>query len=282
MGKSKGLATLLFLCLIYVLTGPPREGKTFYATFKALQILKKGKEKVFSNYPIIYQLDLTKKQKLYNFYVGSYNFFSGPVLGSTTKKQKIQKRILSSIPWTKALMKDTLYDCSIFIDEAYDDYFSREWKDFEKEQLEWFATNGHNLLDVWIIAQNSAFVDVNIRRLTNYFIKMRKQYVFANIGFLWFRAEIFLSESEMTMNNRKMDLSYSKDRLTMRNDVKTAYDTHYFRDTKAEKLYSTWYDILKIVPSRKWSFNYGKIILVSGIFAAIIIFLYIMLKIFII
>ncbi|VVB54270.1 Uncharacterised protein [uncultured archaeon] len=278
--KSGVLAILLF-SLIYVLTGPPREGKTFYATYRALQILKKGKEKVFSNYPIVYAVPLPLSKKVKNRFIKLYNWVNIQLRSGRPDVQLYRPHILSSFVWEKSLMKDPLYDCSIFIDEAYDDYFSREWKEFEKKQLEWFATNGHNLLDVWIIAQNSAFVDVNIRRLTNYFIRMKKRHVLFGMGFLWFEAQTFLSESEMNMNNRKLDLTYSKDRLTLRNDVMNSYDTHYFRDTRKEKTYQTWHDKFQIVPETKFRFNYGKVILVSLVLLSLSVFIEIMLKIFV-
>ena len=225
--KKSTLFLVLVVSLIYVVSAPPRQGKTFYVTYKMMEILKKGKEKVFSNYPIIFEW-LSYRERFKNIF--RY------LLRKPLKKSKI----FSSFMWKKEYMGDPIYDSSIVIDEAYrEGVSSREWKDFSIQQHTWFATNGHNLNDIWLIAQNPARVDTIIREMTNYFIFVKKKYFLWTI-FLWFVIEYHTDDANKKMNREP----YFRERLTLRKDVMKAYDTHYFRDHKEPKLYSTWYDQL--------------------------------------
>lgn len=178
-------------------------------------------------------------------------------------------------------MSDSIYDSTIIWDEAYQDLSSRNWKTFTIEDHKWFATNGHNLNDVWIVVQNPARVDTVIREMANYFIYMQKTYAFFRMGFLWFTAKYYIRESDINMSRKGMDLSYFKDRLTMRSDVMQAYDTHFFRNPAPEKKYETWTEKYNIpLAPEKFSLNYGKGILILSIILGIYIFLYIVSKIF--
>lgn len=217
--------------LIYVVFAPPRQGKTFFCTKKALEALKKGNEKVFTNYPIRLEY-LTNKQKIKNIFLWLF------------RKKLIKPKILSSFVWKREYMKDNIYDSLIIWDEAYRDLSSREWKTFTKDDHTWFATNGHNLNDIYVIAQNYNRVDIVIREMANYFIYIKKK-MFLWHFFLYFIAEFYISEDDFRMRKRDADACFFRQRFLKSKEVMNAYDTHYWRNYKQQKEYITWDEYLK-------------------------------------
>ena len=191
--------------MIYIVAGPPREGKTFWVTYLALkEMARKGKRKrkVFSNYPI--------KHKKYGF----------------------------SYKWDMDLIYD-IRDSVIIIDEAYRDVSSRNHKDFTVDQHTAFATNGHNNNDFWIIAQSPARVDVIIREMTNIFFYVSKYCFPFSKSPLWFTIRGYLSESDLQSQD-----SYSTESILPSKRVKNAYDTHFYGNSNVDIVYTKWFEDL--------------------------------------
>ena len=192
--------------VIYIVWAPPREGKTYYCTRWALRRLRSGKT-VYTNYPIIDS--------------------SG----------------LSSMVWSPELVHESIHDALIIIDEAYRDYNSRNFKSFTEDEHTFFATNGHNNLDIVLIAQNPARVDVVIREMTNVYYFVRKFELPFLSHPLWFRVLGFLDETSMASRDPKQ--AYSSELVFFRRSVASAYDTHYFRRGVSDYQGITWREKLE-------------------------------------
>ncbi len=195
--------------MIYIVWAPPREGKTYFATRWALRRLRSGVP-VYSNYPII-----------------------------------DRRRSLSSMIWTPDLSAESIHDSMIIVDEAYRDYNSRSFKNFTTDEHTFFATNGHNNIDVVLIAQNPARVDVVIREMCNIFFFVRKISIPGISRPLGFRVLGFLDEESMV--SRSKDAAYSSEYVLFRRRVADAYDTHYFRRDAEPYRGVTWASRLGVI-----------------------------------
>jgi hypothetical protein len=200
-GSSRYHHLFLVLIMIYIVWAPPREGKTYFCTRWALGRLRKN-QRVYTNYPII---DSSGR---------------------------------SSMVWTPDLVHESIHDALIVIDEAYRDYNSRSFKSFSGDEHTFFATNGHNNLDIVLIAQNPARVDVVIREMTNIYFFVRKLSLPFVSRPLAFRVLGFLDE--LSMSSRDPKMAYSSELVWFRKYVAQAYDTHYFRKNSQEHTGITW------------------------------------------
>lgn len=140
--------------------------------------------------------------------------------------------------WTPDLVHESIHDALIVIDEAYRDYNSRSFKSFSGDEHTFFATNGHNNLDIVLIAQNPARVDVVIREMTNIYFFVRKLSLPFVSRPLAFRVLGFLDE--LSMSSRDPKMAYSSELVWFRKYVAQAYDTHYFRKDSQEHIGITW------------------------------------------
>lgn len=178
---------------IYIVWGHPGEGKSYNVTREALEGLKAGKA-VFSNYPIIGG----KNGELRSF---------------------IWKPEYASLanPPTNAI---------ICIDEAYRDYNSREFKNFSVDVHTYFATNRHNGLEIYIIAQNPARIDVAIREISQFILCKKVRFLRWILGFKLEYYEFIEDLSARKMGNR--EAYYRKEFHRFSKNVANAYDTSYY------------------------------------------------------
>lgn len=178
--------------MIYIVFGAPGEGKSYACTSFAIDALNKGRT-VFTNYPV------------------------------RTKSGKSTYKWTPDLVYTDKLIKNAV----IIIDEAYRDYSSREYKNFTKDIHTFFATNRHNELEIYLIAQNPSRIDVVIREILNSVILVRKKAIFGKI--IGFKLEYF--EDFETLGKRflsKENLYYAHRFLWFNREVSQAYDTHYY------------------------------------------------------
>ena len=137
----------------------------------------------------------------------------------------------------------------IVIDEGYIDYSSRDFKSFDKETHTFFATNGHNNNDIYLIAQNPARLDLIIREMTNVFIHVRKHSFPWSTAPLWFTVEGFLTQEDFALRHSSPEAVYTRRQLYPSKQVKKAYDTHYYRNGDNDFKYSTWHEYFECMNS---------------------------------
>ena len=174
---------------IKIVFAPPGQGKSYYATHKARKAMEKGRL-VFSNYPI-----LTPKG-------------------------------ISSRIWKPEYALENIQGAMIIVDEAYRDYNSREYKDFTTEVHTFFATNRHNGLDIILIAQNPARVDMVLREITSEFLFMKKIAIPMTEYPLLFVAYGYLDE--LSLANRHLGESDTLTFIPFRRKTAKSYDTHFY------------------------------------------------------
>lgn len=223
--------------MIYIITGPPRNFKTVFATLIALEDMKKNPNKVFTSWPV---------------YSSRMNCFS---------KQ-----------WRREYVFENIYDSTIIIDEAYmwypsrgaggryvnytksvdasgaDSYIFRPGMTAEEHLM--FATNGQNGNDFYFIAQNASRLDTILRELYNVIYHCRRvdipviSTITDLVGIdLPLKAEIrgYEDESFVTIDkycekNDMYNLPFSKLRRVFK-----SFNTHFFRKKGEMRLdYPSW------------------------------------------
>ena len=213
--------------MIRIYWAPPRQGKSFCVTAEHVAQLLEGKRTIYTNYPIVVK---------------------------TT-----DGRYLAPFIWKPELIHQAIVCADITIDEAYIDYSSREYKKFSVDQHTFFATNGHNDLNINLIVQNPARVDLVIREMCSEFIYVKKT---AFPAFLWtIYAEIqnrffkgnfdpsrprplyftlysYLTEKQMASMNP--DDAWQVSRVWFSQVAASAYDTHYYRTQKTPYQGESW------------------------------------------
>lgn len=225
---------ILSVMSVYVLFGPPGSGKSWYVTKVAMTEMRRGTQ-VFTNFPIIFDT-ISFKNVLFNIF--------------RKKANKKPWRIINrSFQMKNEYIDEGLYDKVIIVDEAYREFNSHDWKSFGIDHHTFFATNRHNLNDIWVMAQGYKRVNVVIREMANYYVYMRKKSVPFFIPFiggmpLVFVAEYYLEESDFS--NRHVapkSAEFKKYFFFFTNmATNTAYDTHYFRKQVTRESYDQWED----------------------------------------
>ena len=184
--------------MIYIIWAPPRKGKTYYATWLAIRALKnihKGKgnkRKVFSNYPIYH------------------------------------KKWGSSLYLDRDTLKYDITDSVIIFDEAYRDFNSRTFFKFTKAEHTFFATNGHDNNDIYLIAHGIGRVDSVIREMVDTFFFIKKYGIPFVERPLFFNIEGYIDLIDIAQRHRRNTV-YSSFWLRFSKDVAESYNTHFFR-----------------------------------------------------
>ncbi len=215
---------LFLISLIYVYWAPPREGKTYNVTARALEKMEEFhkrrlkdpdfKGRVFANYPILHS------------------------------------KLGFCDVWEHGMEKWPIYDSFIVIDEAYRSFNSRKTKTFTDDEHLFFSTNGHNGDDIVLIAQHPNRIDLVIREMTDIFYLIRKVEIPLINRPLWFRLDGYLTMDDYKERHMHKDALYRTDRTRFSKRVGNAYDTHYFRkpaDYEPEII--NWADKLGVDPN---------------------------------
>jgi hypothetical protein len=200
--------------MIYIITGAPRQGKSYWFTReinrlmkKAHQKRKKGKpyRKVFSNFPVI------------------------TPWGATLK-------------WTPNLSRESIYDSDIFIDEAYRDFNSRNYRNFSDDEHSFFALNGQNGNDIYLIAHSHNRLDTVIREMTNIIYYIKKVSIpFVELP-LWFRVESYLDEMAINQRYTNKNAIYGVEHVFFSKKIADTYNTHFFRQEGDRIDFPSWID----------------------------------------
>jgi len=208
--------------MIYIIWAPPKEGKTYYATQLALKEMRSGKRRVLSNYPIICKVPLSLFSRVRNLF----------------RKDKIKEKIISSYVWKPEYVYSGIHDSMIIIDESYRDYSSRKFKDFNVDIHTFFATNGHDMNDIYLITQHPNRIDVIIREMTNIFYHVKKIGIGKRALLFFIRG--YLSEEDFIRRKSDKGATYSRKFLIASKYVKNSYDYRFFKNTKPPIDFISW------------------------------------------
>jgi hypothetical protein len=205
-----------------IISAAPSQGKSYLATHEAIKLLKNGKT-VFTNYPIIYKVPYTAKEKLINLY------------RMIRKVPLIPQKELCTFKWDDKYIDAGLHDCTIILDEAYKIVNCHDR--LTESQHDFFATTGHNNVDVLIIAQNYRRINLVIREMALFIIVSKFSNPITLISSkgrkeltpLFFTIETYLSERDYQLKGVRKDAVYEKKRLWFNKDVAESYNTQYYR-----------------------------------------------------
>jgi hypothetical protein len=196
---------------------PPRQGNTFVVVAEAIDYLKKGK-KVFSNFPII-------------------------------TPDGLQSQV-----WKPEFIYKNIQNALVIIDEAQADFDSQTHKALNEDEDAFFATSGHNGIEVRIISQNLTRVTKAVRDRVNEFIFVQSGKIF--VPFLrdregrWGRPLYFTTTSYLTLEDLESHIEeriYLRSRIFFKGYTAASYDTHYFK--RQGEIFNPpyWYDYLKSI-----------------------------------
>ena len=214
--------------MIYIIWGIPGGGKSYYGTYIAIKEMMKRKtnKRVFSNYPIQLQISSGIIQKIINI-IPIIKIENKKII--FVKKPPLQPIVHSTYIWEDRYIYSGITNAVIILDEAYRDFSSKESYDFKKDKHTFFATNRHNDLDIYIIAQHPDRIEVIIREMCNIFYYIFKWKNPITGKPLWFDISGYLSQEDFKLRNLKTDMRFSHERIWFRKQIAEAYDTKFFR-----------------------------------------------------
>lgn len=176
---------------ITIFYAPPRSGKTYLSIVTMLQSLKDGR-KVVTNIP--------------NSIPGVYRF---------------DESLLSGAP---------LYDSDIIIDEAYQYFSSRNFKNFGLSKHEFFSLSGHYGNRIVLIAQHPARLDKIIRENCTCFILAKCYRLPTGKPFVFRYLEFDFDPSLMSsVSDIRRARPVSSSWVRFKSKVANLYDTHCLR-----------------------------------------------------
>ena len=206
--------------MIYLIAAPPGNGKTYFATYLALKTALKDYNKKPKGVP---------KRDVYTNY---------PVIDKKTG--------YSTLKWEPYYTKKSILDADIILDEAWMYFSSRDYKNFGKDLQAFFAMNRHNDLDIYIIAQNPARVDVIIREMVNEFYYVEKHSLPFKETPFFFTIWVYQDLNQMAKMSPDPMAYISKKRILFKKRIAEAYNTHQFRTAKETEIKPVaWIDDLE-------------------------------------
>lgn len=219
---------IFFEIMINIIWAIPGGGKSYIGTYIAVKELEKTKSKksVYSNYPII----LKTKHPILKRILNKIPYIEISRKGiKLFKREPLQDTIQSTNIWESKYIYSGLTNAVIILDEAYRDFSSKESYAFTKDKHTFFATNRHNDLDIYIIAQHPSRIEVTIREMANIFLFVSKWINPITGNPLWFDVSGYLSEEDFKLRNMKTDMRFSHQRVMFTKKVGNAYDTKFYR-----------------------------------------------------
>lgn len=192
---------------------PPREGKSYVVVHEGVyDYLKKGKT-VYSNFPIV------------------------------------TPDGLSSRVWLPEYIYENIQNALVIIDEAQQQFDSQTHKSLDGDEDAFFATSGHNGLEVRIISQNLTRVTKAVRDRCNEFIFVQKGKIInpfrrdreGKLGLpLYFTTKSYLTLEDLESHSEER--IYLKSRIWYSKYIANSYNTHYFKRKGSLFIPSHWTD----------------------------------------
>jgi len=144
---------------IYIITGRPRQGKTYYLATLICKMLKNG-ERVFSNIKI-------------NVGVGALKKLDQSIVGDFTKKEDLDNPEKLLFYWSNVHDWEHMNKGNIIVDEAQRYFNARQWALLSEDTEIKLQQHGKEDLDVWATTQHYSRIDVTLRILVEDFFLVR-------------------------------------------------------------------------------------------------------------
>lgn len=198
--------------MIYIVTGGPGDGKSYYAAKWALEELQRSvkhrhKKKVFTNFPLVH---------------------------------KTKKKVLSSYIWKPDCVYENIYDSIVFVDESYMDYNCKDSSGFDEDTQVFFSQQRHNGNDLVMLSPNPARINIIIREMANLIIQVKSHLNLWRHP-LFFTANHYMCIEDFNSRLVNIETVHGKELYFFRKKVANAYDTHQFRGEGVEYIPELWY-----------------------------------------
>ena len=187
--------------MIYIITGGPGEGKSFYASKWALAELlrsdkSKKKKNVYTNFPLVH---------------------------------KTKKKTFSSYIWKPEYVYENILDSLVFVDESYMDFNCKDSANFDLNTQVFFSQQRHNGNNLVMLSPNPARINIAIREMANEIIQVKAHLNFLIGHPLYFTAELFISIEDFQSRFIGVKSFTRRELCFFSKKVAKAYDTHAFR-----------------------------------------------------
>lgn len=219
-------------------------GKSYVLTDMAVrEMLKENGKRVFSNYPIVFIPELTKKEKRYNLWVKIHNLFSKKKLEPIVNEEK-----LCTYKWENSYTDVPIHDSIIIIDESHERYCGSFAWELTKEDRRFFTRFRHNTNEIHVMSQSYEDIHPFIRRRAAFFHEVTKRHwPFLKKPSCFFvktykNIKDYVSKNEYKRNKKAGKTEYKVRKVKFTDLVGNAYNTHYFRDTRPEPEFMLWTD----------------------------------------
>jgi len=158
---------------IYVITGKPRHGKTYFLARIIIKLLKK-KERVFSNLKINLGVGALKKFYCNCFKdgIGTEHKWHLPecIVGDLYKKEDLDNPNKLLFYWNNIHEWEHMKNGTIVVDEMTTYFNPRHWELLSEDTEIKLRQHGKEALDIWGTTQHFSRIDVALRQIVEKFI----------------------------------------------------------------------------------------------------------------
>lgn len=228
-------------------------GKSYVVTDKARKELLKTKngKKVISNYPIVVKVPLSYKQKITNIILSIYKkeILLFNLFGKQYILQKCIQKNISSYVWRDYYTDEGIKNSLVIIDESGQDKYSGSYAfELTKSDRKFFSRLRHNNISVYMMATSPDDIHPFLRRKLAYIHDITKRNniltkkpskFFINT---YTSLKDFNKRDEHTIHKKARNTRYAHETLSFSLDVANCYNTYFFRDNRAEPIYTSWYN----------------------------------------
>lgn len=161
---------------IYVVTGKPRHGKTFFIVRQIPRWLKNG-ERIFSNVKL-------------NLGTGALKKFDDSLIGNINSESDLNNKNKQIFYWKNIHEWNKMNNGIILVDEAQRYFNARSWNQLSEETEIKLQQHGKEDLDVWATTQHFTRIDITLRILVEIFYKVEMTIGSPNNFKSWFPKRI--------------------------------------------------------------------------------------------
>lgn len=152
---------------IYVVTGKPRHGKTFFVVRQIPGWLKNG-ERIFSNVKINLE-EIYYRPSLFSKKIN----FTDHIVGDLHKPEDLANPDKLLFYWRNIHEWNLMKQGIIIVDEAQKYFNARMWSHLSEDTEAKLQEHGKEDLDVWATTQHYTRIDITLRILVEQFFKVQ-------------------------------------------------------------------------------------------------------------
>lgn len=158
---------------IYIITGKPRHGKTYFIIRNAIDWIKNG-VRIYSN--VFLDLD----NKIFKPYYKKYNLSSKKILGDIDNEKDLKNPNKQVFYWRNMRDWNKMNKGIIIADEGTVYFNPRKWSQLTEATEKKLMQHGHEDLDIYVSCQHYSRIDITLRVLAERIMVVKKLFPFGN------------------------------------------------------------------------------------------------------